>query len=370
MQSDGGFVVRKELRRVVVFGRHDLVQDAPISRVDLIACRNTLIYFNAETQSRIYNGFHFALRPGGYLFLGKSEMLLTRTDIFEPVDLKRRVFSRVPRSEHGAFVPPPPVGGGRATRERLRAGIVESALIAQVSLDASGVLAAANGRARALFGVQDHDLGRPFHELELSYRPIELRARIDRAGTELGSNVEQAVLWTDSDGQKLHFDVEVIPILENGERLGTSITFTDVTRPYEMTSELEGARQELEEAYGQLQSTVEELQSTNEELETTNEELETMNEELYSTNAELETINDELRIRTGQLDQSTSFFESVMESIRVGVIVLDSDLTIESWNWLAEDMWGLRSDEVRGKNMFTLDFGLPVDQLRKTIATV
>src|SRR5262249_35850867 len=88
---DGSFSFKKAIRRSVIFGRHDLVQDAPISRVDLIVCRNTLMYFNADAQSRIYRGFHFALNPEAYLFLGKSEMLLTRTDMFTPVDLRRRL---------------------------------------------------------------------------------------------------------------------------------------------------------------------------------------------------------------------------------------------------------------------------------------
>ena len=79
----------------MIFGRNDLVQDAPISRIDLLVCRNTLMYFTAETQSQILRRFHFALDDDGYLFLGKSEMLITHTDLFAPVDLKRRVFRKV-----------------------------------------------------------------------------------------------------------------------------------------------------------------------------------------------------------------------------------------------------------------------------------
>src|SRR5438105_10977852 len=87
----GGLVFRPDLRRSVIFGRNDLVQDAPISRVDLPVCRNTLMYFNAETQARIVSRFHFALGPGGVLFLGKAEMLLSHTNLFMPIDLKRRL---------------------------------------------------------------------------------------------------------------------------------------------------------------------------------------------------------------------------------------------------------------------------------------
>src|SRR5215475_11612856 len=89
------YIFNKELRRSVIFGRHDLIQDAPISRVSLLICRNALMYFNAEAQSRILARFHFALAPGGVLFLGKAEMLLTHSQLFAPLDLRRRIFRKV-----------------------------------------------------------------------------------------------------------------------------------------------------------------------------------------------------------------------------------------------------------------------------------
>lgn len=91
------YTFRNELRRAIIFGRHDLLQDAPISRLDLLVCRNTLMYFNAETQSRILARFHFALKDTGFLFVGKAEMLLTHTNLFTPVQLKYRIFSKVPK---------------------------------------------------------------------------------------------------------------------------------------------------------------------------------------------------------------------------------------------------------------------------------
>src|SRR4051795_9924709 len=91
-------VFRTDLRRSIIFGRNDLVRDAPISRVDLLVCRNTLMYFNAETQGQILARLHFALQPTGVLMLGKSEMLLSHTDLFKPVDLRRRVFRKLPKN--------------------------------------------------------------------------------------------------------------------------------------------------------------------------------------------------------------------------------------------------------------------------------
>jgi two-component system, chemotaxis family, CheB/CheR fusion protein len=96
-QVDGSFIFKKDFRRQVIFGRHDLVQDAPISKVDLLVCRNALMYFNSETQSRILARFHFALNDGGILFLGKAETMLSRASTFTPIDLSRRISTKVPR---------------------------------------------------------------------------------------------------------------------------------------------------------------------------------------------------------------------------------------------------------------------------------
>ncbi|BAU66453.1 MCP methyltransferase, CheR-type with PAS/PAC sensor [Stanieria sp. NIES-3757] len=123
----------------------------------------------------------------------------------------------------------------------------------------------------------------------------------------------------------------------------------------------------METTNEELQSTNEELETTNEELQSTNEELETMNEELQSTNEELQTINDELRQRTTELNQANSFLGSILASIRSGVIVVDCQFQILGWNNEAENLWGLRVDEVKGQSLLGLDIGLPVAQLREPI---
>jgi two-component system, chemotaxis family, CheB/CheR fusion protein len=170
----------------------------------------------------------------------------------------------------------------------------------------------------------------------------------------------------------------VTPLPEAGGLLGVLITFTDVTRHKRLAEELrhsheslqaaqeelQSTTEELETTNEELQSTVEELETTNEELQSTNEELETMNEELQSTNEELHTINDELRQRSEDLNSVNSFLESILTSLRTAVVVVDTDLRVKAWNEQAEDMWGLRSDEVRGKHFSNLDIGLPVDEVR------
>ncbi|ONI80499.1 hypothetical protein ALI22I_45185 [Saccharothrix sp. ALI-22-I] len=157
--------------------------------------------------------------------------------------------------------------------------------------------------------------------------------------------------------------------------------FHDVTATRRLLDDLEFANQQLESAYEELQSTneelqtineelqstVEELETTNEELQSTNEELETMNEELQSTNDELQTINETLRDRTGELDQVNDFLESILTSLRAGVIVLDTSMRVIAWNRGAEDLWGVRRDEAEGEHLLNLDIGLPLPELRPVV---
>jgi two-component system, chemotaxis family, CheB/CheR fusion protein len=164
------YVVNKDLRRCVIFGRHNLIQDAPISRVDLLACRNTLMYFNAETQAKILSRFHFALNDDGVLFLGKAEMLLIHRQHFAPLELKRRIFGKVARGAHRSRMPTASVGPeDEATTlltdaARLRESAFDGAASAQLVLDLGGAVVLANDRARSLFGLRAPDLGRPFRD--------------------------------------------------------------------------------------------------------------------------------------------------------------------------------------------------------------
>ena len=364
--------IMKELRRAVIFGRHNLATDAPISKIDMLLCRNTLMYFSAPLQTYILDGFHFALNPNGFMVLGKSEVMLTRTDRFLPVDLKRRVFRADGAAEryHGlrrmAMRPPgsePPAYSGQALEDRA----LEASELPQVLLNAEGMVTFVNERARALFGVTDSEIGKPIQDLEISYRPIELRSLIEQATKDGRPTAAQRVEWV--RGHESSFiDVHVVPLLsDTGALLGTGITFVDVTGFHELEEQLRRSQREVESAYEELQSTVEELETTNEELQSTNEELETMNEELQSTNEELETMNDELRRRSLELNDVNVFFESVLLSVRVAVIVTDQQLRVVVWNQEAEDLWGLRTGEVQGHHLLNLDIGFPVDRLRDPI---
>lgn len=384
------YAFRPDLRRVVIFGRHDLVQDAPISRLDLLVCRNTLMYLNAETQKRILSRFHFALNPTGALFLGKAEMLLSHGNLFSPLSLQHRIFTKVPnvnirdRLLIMAQSGDQEAGNRLGSHVRLRDTSFNAIPLAQIVIDSSGNLVMANSSAQSMFDITIRDVGRPLQDLEISYRPLELRSRIEQAYSDRQSIILTDVVRNLAEVGTQYLDVQITPLQDNGrDLLGVSITFADVTRYHNLQQELQNANQnletaneelhssneELETTNEELQSTNEELETTNEELQSTNEELETMNEELQSTNEELQTINDELRIRTEEVNNGNAYLRSILASIQAGVVVIDQDFKILTWNEETENLWGLRSDEVEEKSFFNLDIGLPVEKLRQIIRT-
>ncbi|MBX3221473.1 MAG: PAS domain-containing protein [Labilithrix sp.] len=399
--SGSDFVFRKDLRRDVVFGRHDLLTDAPIPRVDVLVCRNLLMYFNAETQERLLERLQFASNPGGVLFLGKAEMLLSHGKIFSPVDLKLRLFTRVPpsvdarapadggaarasrqrsasRREDGA----PSRDPADAARERLRAMFSESAPIAQIVVDAAGCLVGASQKAAQLFSIGPRDVGRSLEDLALASRPADVhagfeRARLERRPVQL-KDVERVL----ASGDKAFLDVDVTPVIAGPLGVaGAQITFVDVTHSRRLRSELRRANLELEAAHEELRATRlelrglnEELQSTNEELETmneelkaTNEELETMNEELQSTNEELQTINEELRQRGTELNQTHALFDAVLASLHVGIAVLDRELRVFTWNAKMTELLGVRPRDAEGKHFASLEGALPLREIAASL---
>jgi two-component system CheB/CheR fusion protein len=248
-------------------------------------------------------------------------------------------------------------------------------MVPQFVVDDLGRLALVNARARGLFRLAGADIGRPLQDLEVSYRPYELRSVIEQAYTDRQPVVREAVPWRSAEGDQRWFDVVVAPLLDaSGGPAGASISFVEVTRVRQLQQQLDDSQVELETAYQELQSTNEELETTNEELhstveelETTNEELETMNEELQSTNEGLQTINDELRQRSDSLNEVNAFLESMFTSLRSGVAVLDRDLKVLVWNRQAEDLWGVRTEEAEGQHFLGLDIGLPIAQLAPQI---
>jgi two-component system CheB/CheR fusion protein len=335
------------------------------------------MYFNAEAQVRVLQRFHFALNSDGYLFLGKAEMLLSGSDYFTPLDLKPRIFVKNPVRSH---VPDPRLRAPRPVESdgELPAAALQSGLIAQLVLDLEGRLAAANDAARRLFSLAPADVTRPISELPLAHRPVDLAAALQEVAATGHPVVFHETAWPEGNDAERVFDVQIAPLSAPDDRvLGFSASFADVT-PYkrlretlqQVNEERETTHEELQTTNEELQSTVEELETTNEELQSTNEELETMNEELQSTNEELRTTNEQLRTQSATLERTRSFWESVMSSLGPAVVIVDPEFKVLVWNPRAADLWGLRPDEVRGRNLLSLDIGLPVDRLRQPIRAV
>jgi two-component system CheB/CheR fusion protein len=388
-QLAGRYVFTPDLRRSVIFGRNDLTRDAPISRIDLLVCRNTLMYFNAETQARIVNRLAFALRPQGLLFLGKAEMLLNHSNLLDPVDLRRRMFRRLRQGvAEGAGIAVSLRRQSAAVAEdlgQLRNELLLANPLAQIAVGGDGRLVLVNHRASAMLGISDRDLGRPFQDLELSYRPLELRSHLAAAAEARAPLVLREVEWRRAGPDKVFVDIQIVPLLDASRTvIGASISFSDVTGFRQLRVEVEGANRQLEVAYEELQSTneelettneelqstVEELETTNEELQSTNEELETMNEELQSANDEMQSTNEQLNVRTGEITELNAFMQSILGSFEAAMVVVDADLRVRVWTPQAYELWGLRADEAVGNGLLDLDSGLPAAQLRAWLQQV
>jgi two-component system CheB/CheR fusion protein len=196
---------------------------------------------------------------------------------------------------------------------------------------------------------------------------VELRPRLDAVISEQRPVELRSVSWRSPSGQDRFFDVHLTPLLGDDSVIGTSVAYIDVTEAKDLQVELISSKREVEQAYEELQSTVEELETTNEELQSTNEELETMNEELHSSNEELETMNEELRHRSQELNDLNSFLETILSTIGHAVAVLDRQQRIQVWSDHARELWGLTQEETEDQHLLSLDFGLPVEQLKSLL---
>jgi two-component system CheB/CheR fusion protein len=383
LQEGQAFRFRRDVRKWCIFGRHDLAQDPPLSHIDLLICRNVLIYFGTELQDRIFPRFQYAIRDRGYLFLGKSETMLSRSRRFAPVNFKWRIFERLPTAAEG---PGPltivPTEGGREVRaargdgphavSRLQA-IVEMLNSAVVVIDPSDTIALWNPAAERMFDVSAYNaLGRKFRDLDISYRIEGLRSRVEEVKTTHSNAHLEGARFTRRSGQEIHVSIAVSPLYIDRRRLGGILVIADdvtdmaslrdeVARVTEQSAtaneELQSTNEELETTNEELQSTNEELETTNEELQSTNEELETTVEELRSINAELATLNAELERRTTELNHLDRYHKGVLDGADEAVFVLDGQRSVSTWNRTAARLWGLRSEDAVGRLFPMLPIG-------------
>jgi two-component system, chemotaxis family, CheB/CheR fusion protein len=371
VQEAGIYRVVRELRDMCIFSTHSVIRDPPFSRLDLISCRNLLIYLRPTLQTQIVPLFHYSLRPGGHLFLGSSENLSRYTELFVTLDRKNRIFrrrdlvSRPPlplrqflpnsrRDKTGTEESPSGLLQRSDLLRRIAATVVERFAPTYVIVDESG---------QTLFFSPETGkylqpaAGPPNRDIVAMARPGlrgDLRAALHRA-KETGQRVVRDRVPVQINGGTQLVSLAVEPIGEAKE-MAYGVVFID-RGPVRMEEETASVRsdnddatvrqieQELQDTKVRLQSTIEELEtaneefrssneellSVNEELQSTNEELETSKEELQSVNEELQTVNSELTAKIDELDRANADLNNLFLSTRVATIFLDRKLVIRSF---------------------------------------
>jgi len=418
VEEEGGYRISKVLREQVVFARQNVMNDPPFSRMDLISCRNLLIYFEAGLQKKIMPAFHYALKPGGFLFLGASESVGLFTDLFEPVDKRQKIFSRkaaptpsfrlpLPqeRSAHPAPGPRPPSRVERppAMPDGLRGEFDAQREADRLSVSQfapPGVLVNAELQVLQFRGATGSFLEPPtgkasFDVLKMACEGLmlPLRATINQAKREK-KTVRRENVRVRQKGVTRAIHLQVTPLKKLKERCYL-ILFEDAkptrggrgTPPLEATGEaarklrpvvpnatgrrvaelerelsetrdfLQSIQEQSEASTEELQASSEEVQSANEELQSLNEELETSKEELESTNEELTTVNEEMTNRNVELNGLNNDLNNLHVSIGTAILVLGRDLTLRRFTVQAEKIF----------NLLATDVGRPLSGIRHNL---
>ena len=379
------YCVSKELREMCIFSPHNIVKDAPFSRIDILSCRNLLIYLSSELQNRIIPIFHFSLRPGGVLFLGASENVTRHQKLFAPVDRRNRVFRRLETAMRiipdfplmsRARIPEPqqlpslvPSQSSRLTTAmgRRAEAIAERYAPAYVVVDAQFEVLHFSGRTGRY--LEPSAGAATLNLMNLVHRDLrlDLRSALGRAATE-GRRVELSRLVVHEDDRSHALNLLVEPIGgpdartmvvvfqdigpaaepgEGGDRLATDEHVQRLEAELRVTRDrLQATIEELESTNEELKSSNEEYQSINEELQSANEEMETSKEELQSVNEELQTVNGELSHRVSELGRSNSDLKNLLESTQIATVFLDNDLRVRNFTPVATDIFHLLETDV------------------------
>jgi two-component system CheB/CheR fusion protein len=366
--------VTKDLRETVMFSPHNVLRDPPFSRLDLVTCRNLLIYLNRDAQDRVLHLFHFGLRPDGFLFLG-SEESADNTTMFAGVDAKHRLFVRRPSNSRltgdsivtsgrwGRPAPVLPMPVERAAAGQLHHQLVERyappSLLVNEDLDVLHVGERAGEFLHVPGGEPSRQLLRLIHPaLRLDLRTAIYAARHSERGSDT------RFVRFDDNGRPRAIEIRVRTASQPELGPGTLLVLfdeldpspsPDVPRPtansalepvmHELEDELRRTRDQLrttveqyETSLEELKASNEELQAINEELRSTTEELETSKEELQSVNEELTTLNQDLKLKVEEISHANSDLQNLMTSTDVGVVFLDRALNIKRFTPRAQDL--------------------------------
>jgi two-component system, chemotaxis family, CheB/CheR fusion protein len=387
--DDISYAVSKDIRDMCIFSAHSVIKDPPFSRIDLISCRNLLIYFGTEFQARVFPVFHFALRPRGYLFLGTAENVSQFSDLFAPVDKKLRIFQRrdhvISPLNFPTFTPAgrgetpgaadmrrSPAAMASNFRHAVETRVLERHAPAHVVINREGDILhyslrtgkylepAAGLPNRQLVAMARRglrlDLRNALREAMHTRRP----AARERVSVEFGDRVQLVDLMVeplgdhDSDPLFLVLFQDIGPPATPTDLPPRDDNLTEASSQHleqelrDMRERLQATIEEYESSVEELKSSNEELQSMNEELQSTNEELETSKEELQSVNEELQTVNSELNAKVDEVDRANSDLRNVFESTQIATIFLDHNMVIRSFTPAVTGIFNLISSD-RGR---------------------
>jgi len=403
-----GFRVTKAVRDSVVFSAHNVLSDPAFTRMDLICCRNLMIYLDRSAQEQLLRGFHFALNPRGLLFLGSSETADAHSGLFEHVDKKAHVYRAAVAPNRPRSLPPMPPLPTRismiaepardassekaapAPLEALHQRVMRNYAPPSVLVDADDTVLQVSERAHHLLRLPE---GAPSNKLMALARPelrAELRAVLGRA-TATGRIVASPPVRLTINGETHHVVITARParhetpqglILvvfdEAEESLDAAASAADARNPVidALESELLQAQEKLRNMAGEssvsteeLRASNEELQTINEELRSTTEELETSREELQAVNEELTTVNTELTLRIDEASRVNDDFQNLMTSADIGTVFVDKEMRAKRFTPKAATLFNLLPADI-GRPLMDIRHRLDYPQLAGDIETV
>jgi len=397
VQEGDHYRIRRELRDMVLFAAHNLLKDPPFSRIDLVSCRNLLIYLDRELQQQVSSTFHYALNPNGFLLVGSSEMVDNPPGLFRTVDRRTRIYQSTARPGDRPYLLPPLLGGIRAHghyggpgRAVAPGAALNEAMLHRQAIEKVAPPSALVDGLHRLVHLSEHagrylqpsggplsgdvvDLVRPELRFELRsalHRAFELGQstlslpilvrfngaphpvylQVKAAGEENAADPRHALVLF-IEGQP----IERVPATPD-QQAATDETVRRLREELELTQErLRTTREESESANEELRAANEELQSINEEYRSTSEELETSKEELQSINEELQTVNAELKLKLEAVSRGHNDLQNLMAATDFGTLFLDADLRIKRFTRQVTDLIRITpNDEERPISDFAL----------------
>jgi len=401
VKDDSGYRVNKEIREMVIFAPQNLIADPPFTKLDILACRNLLIYLTAEVQKKLLPLFHYSLRPGGVLFLGNAETIGSAHDLFTPLDARSRLFVRNESGqrldqlefarifapvEHAADEQPRQFPDIQSLADRL---LLQHYAPAAVITNDKGDILYVSGRTGKYLEPAAGKANWNIFAMSREGLAYELAGAFRKAMAQKGViTVQDIRVRTEGGRQAMDLTVEVIQEPEPLRGM-VAFVFTDRATPEaaarrttrsarvaqierelrQARDEVQTNREEMQTSQEELKSTNEELQSTNEELQSTNEELTTSKEEMQSMNEELQTVNAELQAKVDELSRANNDMKNLLNSTSIATVFLDADLNVRRFTPQATRIINLISSDI-GRPVAHITTTLVYPELRTDVGTV